>query len=216
MPHPSFIDFKTASTIATSIVHSKLDYCNSLYHNLQQTQINRLQLIQNALARTFSRTPKSHHISPVIKSLHWPKVKERIEYKVISLSLTYNTLQLSQPSYLCTLITLQPPRSTRSSSFVTLLRRRICSCLKLIGRSFSYIAPLLWNNLPPSMRQPGQPSPKSSSQTHSQPISTNPQPLTFSRSLFHSRLETLLFSRSHSYLAPIYLHKPDRKAHPPE
>jgi hypothetical protein len=61
-----FIDFKTACTIATSIVHSKLDYCNSLYHNLHQTQINRIQLIQNALARTVSRTPKSHHISPVI------------------------------------------------------------------------------------------------------------------------------------------------------
>ena len=29
-----YIDFKTASTIATSIVHSKLDYCNLLYHNL--------------------------------------------------------------------------------------------------------------------------------------------------------------------------------------
>ena len=28
-----YLDFKTASTIATSIVHSKLDYCNSLYHN---------------------------------------------------------------------------------------------------------------------------------------------------------------------------------------
>jgi len=26
-----YLDFKTASTIATSIVHSKLDYCNSLY-----------------------------------------------------------------------------------------------------------------------------------------------------------------------------------------
>src|SRR6218665_3299986 len=25
------LDFKTASTIATSIVHSKLDYCNSLF-----------------------------------------------------------------------------------------------------------------------------------------------------------------------------------------
>ena len=29
-----YIDPKTASTIATSTVHSKLDYCNSLYHNL--------------------------------------------------------------------------------------------------------------------------------------------------------------------------------------
>jgi len=29
-----YLDFKTASIIATSIVHSKLDYCNSLYYNL--------------------------------------------------------------------------------------------------------------------------------------------------------------------------------------
>jgi len=29
-----YLDFKTANTIATSIVHSKLDYCNSLYYNL--------------------------------------------------------------------------------------------------------------------------------------------------------------------------------------
>ena len=32
---------KTASTIAASIVHSKLDYCNSLYYNLPKSQINR-------------------------------------------------------------------------------------------------------------------------------------------------------------------------------
>jgi len=46
-----YLDSKTASTIATSIVHSKLDYCNSLYYNLPQSQINRLQQIQNCLAR---------------------------------------------------------------------------------------------------------------------------------------------------------------------
>jgi len=38
----SYLDFKTASTIATSIVHSKLDYCNLLYYNLPQSQIKRL------------------------------------------------------------------------------------------------------------------------------------------------------------------------------
>ena len=30
--HRPYLDFKTASTIATSIVHSKLDYCNLLYY----------------------------------------------------------------------------------------------------------------------------------------------------------------------------------------
>src|SRR6218665_2759469 len=32
------LDSKTASTIATSIVHSKLDYCNFLFLNLDSTQ----------------------------------------------------------------------------------------------------------------------------------------------------------------------------------
>ena len=35
-----YLDFKTASTIATSIVHPKLDYCNSLYFSLPKCQIN--------------------------------------------------------------------------------------------------------------------------------------------------------------------------------
>src|SRR6218665_2954306 len=43
------LDFKTASTIATSIVPSKLDYCNSLFLSLDSTQISRLPLIHNSL-----------------------------------------------------------------------------------------------------------------------------------------------------------------------
>ena len=43
--------------------HSKLDYCNSLYHNLSKSQITRLQQIQNSLARAVVKAPKSksHH-----------------------------------------------------------------------------------------------------------------------------------------------------------
>ena len=32
-----YLDSKTASTIAACIVHSKLDYCNSLYYNLPKS-----------------------------------------------------------------------------------------------------------------------------------------------------------------------------------
>src|SRR6218665_476880 len=63
------LDSKTDSTIATSIVHSKLDYCKSLFLNLDSAQIHRLQLIQNSLARTVTRTP-SHHITLVRKTHH--------------------------------------------------------------------------------------------------------------------------------------------------
>jgi len=61
-----YLDFKTVSTISTFVVHSKLDYRNSLYYNLPQSQIKRLQNIQNSLARAVTRTPKSSHITPVL------------------------------------------------------------------------------------------------------------------------------------------------------
>ena len=77
------IDYSTASTIATTLVHSRLDYCNSLYHALPATQIKRLQQIQNTLARTVLRTPKHSRITPALKSLQWLKIEQRIQYKIV-------------------------------------------------------------------------------------------------------------------------------------
>src|SRR6218665_1202069 len=129
------LDLKTAPTIATCIVHDKLDYCNFLFLNIDVAQMNRLQAIQNALARAVTKTSKHHHITHVLKKLRWLKIPERIEYKVISL--TYNTIQSSRPSYLRQLFTIQPPRSTRSSSTLTLLRPSVTSSRKLFNLSIA-------------------------------------------------------------------------------
>ena len=101
-----YLKFKTASTIVRSIVHSKLDYCNSLYYNLPKSQTNPLQAIQNSLARAVVKAPKFCHTTPILKSIHWLKTNERIEYKL--LSLTYTTLTTAQPTYLHSLISVQP------------------------------------------------------------------------------------------------------------
>jgi len=58
------LDFSTARTIATSLIHSRLDNCNSLFLNLPRSQTGRLQLILNSSARAVSKTPKYAHISP--------------------------------------------------------------------------------------------------------------------------------------------------------
>ena len=77
----------------------------TLLYNLPKFQITRLQQIQNSLARAVVKAPKSSHIIPVLRSLHWLKINERIEYKL--LSLTYKVLTTTQPSYLYNLITVQ-------------------------------------------------------------------------------------------------------------
>jgi len=93
------------------------------------------------LTRAVVKAPKSSHITPILKSPHWLKVNERIEYKL--LSLTYKVLTTSQPSYLNNMISVQPPRSTRSSSVVTLSRPPTISSLKITDHSFRCITPSL-------------------------------------------------------------------------
>jgi len=144
-----YLDFNTACSIATSIVHSKLVYCNSLYYNLPKSQITRLQQIQNSLAHVVVQAPKCCHITPILRSLHWLKITERVEY--ILLSLTYKVLSTTQPLYLHNLISVQPPRSTRCSSLVTLARPPTSSSLRITDCSFRYASPCLWNQLPSSL-----------------------------------------------------------------
>jgi len=132
----------------------------------------------------------------------WNRIKQQ-SYNITSivqytfLSLTYKVLTTSQPSYLNNLICVQPPRSTRSSSAVTLSRPPTISSLKITDRSFRYASPCLWNQLPDSFCQPRQscldspPHSLVSSALLSSPLSSSITP-----SLFHSRLNTYLFNKS--------------------
>ena len=144
------LDHKTACTIATSLIHSKLDYCNSLYLNINNQQLNRLQLVLNSDARAVTKTPKFHHITPHLKSLHWLKITQRIQYKI--LSLTFKSLQNNKPSSISDLLTIQPTCSTRSSAVVTLHRPSNPSRLKISDRSFYFQASAFWNALPHHLR----------------------------------------------------------------
>jgi len=181
----SSLDYNTTKIIATSLVQSKLDYCNSLFFNLPQCQISRLQLIQNSLARVVTSSPKHSHVTPILKNLHWLKISDRINYKLASL--TYKVLQTRQPSYLYSLISIQSTRSTRSSSIVT-LSRASHSTLKRSNRAFRHAAPQIWNSLPLDLRQ-------YSTNYTSDPLQS--PPLSISHSSFHSKLKTHLFR--HSY-----------------
>ena len=173
----------------------------SLDHNLPKSQISRLQQTQNSLARAAVKAPKSSHITPILWSLHWLIITERIEYKFISF--IYKVLTTTQPSYLHNLITVQPPRNTRASSLVTLARPSTSSSasLRITDRSFQYAPPRVRNQLPASFRQPrtnlsNSASPSSLSGTSS--ISSIDSSLSSSSipSLFHSRLKTFLFCKS--------------------
>ena len=80
------LPLSTATALANSLVSSKLDYCNSLYSGISQTNLNKLQRIQNSLARVITNTSKYQHITPTLKKLHWLPIKQRIDYKICLLT----------------------------------------------------------------------------------------------------------------------------------
>ena len=145
--------------------------------------------------------------SPIFRSLHRLTITERIECKL--LSLTYKVLTTTQPSYLHNLITVQPPRSTRSSSLVTFARPSTSSFLRITDRSFQYASPSFWNQLPASLRQlhtnlSNSDSPSSLTGTSSIGPSDSPLSSSITPSLFHSRLKTF-FSANPSHRTPPFL-----------
>ena len=146
----SSIDTNSAKLLANALVSSKLDYCNSLFYNLPDTSINRLQRVQNSLARFVVPTVRhSHHISPILAQLHWLPIRKRIEFKIATIA--HKTLQNRQPSYLLDLLHPYNPTRTLRSSNTNLLE--VPNIESARGRrSFSYAAPTIWNLLPLSLR----------------------------------------------------------------
>jgi len=144
--------FTTAKTLATSLIHSKVDYWHSLFLNLPRSQLDRLQLILNAGALAFSKTHLFNQISPVLKFLHYLEMYQYIHYIIISI--TYKTLQSRRASYLRNLLHIQSNTCTRSFTTVTLKRPSVSFQLKITNRSFTHHAPVHWNALPKEFRQP--------------------------------------------------------------
>ena len=91
-----------AKTLACSIVGDRLDYCNSLLNGTSNKNIAMLQRQQNSLARIVLQMPRSAHTTPLLHSLHWLPVRQRIQYKVAVL--VYNAKITSTPPYLHSLL----------------------------------------------------------------------------------------------------------------
>ncbi|WP_419588792.1 hypothetical protein, partial [Thiolapillus sp.] len=102
-------------TLISAFVLSRIDYCNSLLAGCPKQLIHKLQKVQNNAARLICRTPKFDHISPVLHTLHWLPVEQRIEYKLLFLA--FKSVNNDGPSYLSDLLKFySPSRQLRFSS----------------------------------------------------------------------------------------------------
>ena len=130
-------------------ITTKLDNCNSLLYGLPTIHINKLRRVQNAAARLVTNTPRTCHITPILKDLHWLPIKYRIEFKIVLL--IFKCLYGLAPQYLVDLIAVAAQSIyTLRSRNATLLVSANARCLPTLGdRAFQ---PKLWNSLPAEIR----------------------------------------------------------------
>ena len=146
----SSLNTKVANSIACALVHSRFDYCNSLYPSLSTSNLNKLRRAQNRVAKVvYNRNCSSS--SGNLTKLHWLPIDARIRYKTVSL--THKILHTGSPLYLATLLKpCAPVRVLRSAQSKVLEVPRIRSVAGSFA--FAHYAPVVWNSIPLSVREP--------------------------------------------------------------
>lgn len=150
-----FITRRCLLTLVHSLVFSRVDYCNALLVGLPNYILKKVQSVLNRAARLIFGVPPRTPTTSLHIELHWLPVRARIEFKLCLV--TFKVLKFGEPRYLAELLRRPPahhgvvvrhdndpfrldePRAFQQSSF--------------FERSFSYMAPRLYNRLPLSMRQ---------------------------------------------------------------
>ena len=138
--------------LVTSLVHSRLDYCNVLFAGLPSCDMRRLQSVLNSAIRLVTGARKFDHVTSLLRDHHWLPMAERVDYKLCTL--IFRCIQGNAPSYLADSVRLSSSigrrNGLRSADQLTLDVPR--TRLSFGDRAFVVAGPRAWNNLPLHVR----------------------------------------------------------------
>ena len=119
------------------------------YVGMSASNFDKLQRVQNTLARVVLLRGQYDHISSALAELHWLPTKQRVIFKVATLA--SNVKRENQPSYLRDLLCdCAPSRCLRSSTQD--LPRVKRSKTVISARMFRHVTADSWNSLPIPIR----------------------------------------------------------------
>lgn len=145
-----YITLPVAKSLITSLVLSRLDYCNSLLAGCPGYLTKRLQLVQNFAARVVLRKRRRDHITPLLIKLHFLPVQYRIQHKIISI--VHRAIYRKQPKYILDLLSFHTSLPFLRSATDHFILNEPQPKSQFGRRAFSFIAPHLWNCLPYTLR----------------------------------------------------------------
>ena len=143
-----YLTTESCAKLVVSLCMLHLDYSNSILSGLPDLTINQMQCIQNYGAKLVLGKTEYDSSTAELAELHWIPVRSHIKFK--TLTLVFKCIKGDAPNYLKNiLIRCQETSQTLRSS-------NIKDCLVIpqtvrktfAVRSFSVVAPMLWNNLP--------------------------------------------------------------------
>ena len=136
-----FLNEGQLKTLVSTLVFSKLDYCNAHYYVLTSDLTNRMQVVQNNTLRLVYNIHRygRKHTSPLFMKLHWLKLRERIVFKI--LLIVHKCIGGNAPCDIQDMLNLSNNNRTNKLEIAR-------SNSNYGDRSFSVSAPKLWNALP--------------------------------------------------------------------
>jgi len=93
--------------MVTSLVLSRLDYCNAVLAGLPASTLAPLQHAQNAAFRLALGLDRRSHITTALQKLHWLPVKYRVTFKIATIM--HQTFHHQCPSHLFDLVVFASP-----------------------------------------------------------------------------------------------------------
>ena len=142
-------DSRTLIIIINALVFSKLFYCSSVWSNTSQSNIAKLQAVQNFACRIVSGSKKYDHVTPILRQLKWLPVKQHMYYR--DSIMAFKCMNGLASGYLSDQFTKRSSISTRKTRNSQLLNIPLFKTATG-QRTFYYRMVSLWNALPQNIQ----------------------------------------------------------------